>query len=295
MNNPADARRARLHLLIATLLWSTSGAFTKVLTKPSALHLDSPTLNPVQIACLRVLFAGLALSFTLPGKKLTFRPLMIVMILSFAVMNSLFVFATAKSTAANAIFLQSTAPLWMYLASITLLGEKASRHNTIAVLLGMMGIGVIIAGTSDNAELRVVMLALLSGFLYACVVICLRAMRDVASEWLTVQNHLIGGLVVLPFVIWVWPATPSWEQWIVLVIYGVLQMGLPYLLAARSLRHLSPQEVATIMLVEPILNPIWAFLISGEEPGGWTLVGGAFILGALVWRYWPRRRSLRSE
>jgi drug/metabolite transporter (DMT)-like permease len=66
-------------------------------------------------------------------------------------------------------------------------------------------------------------------------------------------------------------------------------MALPYWLMARSLKVVSPQEAGTISLLEPLLNPLWAYLVSGEQPSLYTLAGGAFILGALAWRYWPRR------
>jgi drug/metabolite transporter (DMT)-like permease len=76
-----------------------------------------------------------------------------------------------------------------------------------------------------------------------------------------------------------------------LFLFGSLQMGLPYWLVARGLRSVSPQEAGAITLLEPILNPIWAYLVSGEIPDKFTWIGGGFIVGALLWRYWPRDRS----
>src|SRR5262249_40544494 len=130
-----------------------------------------------------------------------------------------------------------------------------------------------------------------SGLAYAGVLICLRVLRGVSSRWLTVWNHLWGGLVLAPFLVLLQP--PTLSQFVVLFLYGSLQMGLAYWLVARGLRVATPQEAGTIMLLEPILNPLWAYLVSPktEAPDVWTLVGGAVIVGALAYRYWPVRRG----
>ena len=116
---------------------------------------------------------------------------------------------------------------------------------------------------------------------------------NAASRWLTVVNHLFGGLVLIPLVFDM--ASPSAAQFAVLFFYGGVQMGLPYWLVARGLRSVSPQEAGTITLLEPILNPLWAYLIAKEVPSQFEWIGGAFILGALAWRYWPRRSPKTSS
>lgn len=277
----------RLCIVLAALLWSTSGAFTKVLTRDTALGLNDPAVAPLLIACLRVLFAGLVLVPLLRGRDLSFRPLMLIMVACFALMNASFVSALALGTAANAIVLQYTAPLWMFLASIWLLGEKADARGLAAFAVVLVGIGVIVAGGWQGGELPVVGIALVSGLAYAGVVICLRVLRDASPRWLTVLNHLCGGLILVPFIYHLpWP-TPA--QLVVLFVYGAVQMAIPYWLMARALRSISAQEAGMITLLEPLLNPLWAYLVSGERPEHYTLLGGACILAALTWRYWPRK------
>ena len=115
----------------------------------------------------------------------------------------------------------------------------------------------------------------------------LRVLRGASSRWLTVLNQLAGGVALVPLV---WSlGVPTPEQLAVLFVYGAAQMALPYWLVARGLRTVSPQEAGTITLLEPLVNPLWAYLVSGETPGWPTVAGGAFILGALAWRYWPRQ------
>ena len=292
--------QGRLCIALAAVLWSTGGAFTKVLTQDTFAHLNEPPLAtlewggyqlPVQIACYRALFAALVLLPTLRRKDLAFRPPMIWMALSFAAMNALYITAMALGTSANAILLQYSAPLWMYLAAIFLLGERADRRGSIALAFGLAGIAIIVLGGWTDGDPTVIVIALGSGVTYAGVLLGLRVLRALSSRWLTVWYHLLGGLVLVPFLIALRP--PTVAQFITLFFYGSVQMGLAYFLVARGLRVVSPQEAGTITLLEPILNPIWAYLVSPrtEVPSVWTCVGGAVILGALAWRYWPRRRG----
>lgn len=294
---PASAVHGRWCILFAAVLWSLSGAFTKALTTPTFLGVNEPTLEPfvlagkdvpVQIAFYRAFFAGLVLVPTLRRGDLQIRPLMFVMVLCFGLMNASFISAQALGSSANAILLQNSAPMWMYLVSIYWLGEKADRRGTICLILGMLGIGLIIAGGWTEGEMLVVGIGLFSGFTYAGVILGLRMLRDVSSSWLTVWNHLLGSLILLPFVLMLHP--PSWQQFIVLFLFGGIQLGLPYWLMARGLRTVSAHEAGAITLLEPILTPVWAWLISGETIGPWTFAGGAVILGALAYRYLPRRK-----
>lgn len=279
--------QGRLCVVLAAVLWSLSGAFAKVLTRPTPLGLDAPPVSPLAMACYRVLFAGLVLLPTVRRRDISFRPMMLVMVASFAVMNRLFVYALAEGTAANAILLQYTAPLWMYLASVWLLGEPPDRRSRTALAVGLFGVAVIVGGGWGSERPSVVAAGLASGVAYAGVVLCLRVLRAASSRWLTLQNHLVGGLVLLPLA-WSGPQ-PTLPQLGVLFLFGALQMGLPYWLVARGLRSVSPQEAGAITLLEPILNPLWAYLVAGETPTPATAAGGAFILGALAWRYWPSR------
>jgi drug/metabolite transporter (DMT)-like permease len=283
----------RLCIVLAAVLWSTSGGFTKLLTQPTALHLDEPRLTGLQIAFARVSFAGLILAPLVRRRDVVFRPAMLATAVSFAAMNALFVSALAAGPAANAILLQYTAPMWMYLFSVWWLREPADRRGAVSLAIGMVGVAAIVGGgffdSRQVGQLPVIVLALGSGVTYAGVLVGLRFLRDVSSLWLTVFNQVVSAAVLLPFV---WSGTlPSAEQIVVLMMYGSLQLALPYWLVARGLRRVSPQEAGTLTLLEPVLNPLWAYLVSPatERPSIWTLAGGFFILGALAYRYWPLR------
>jgi len=285
----------RLCILLAAILWSLSGAFTKALTQPTVFGVDKPAIEPlqlgsvnvpIQLAFYRAFFAGLVLLPTLRRGDIRIKPMMFAMLLCFALMNASFISAQALGTAANAILLQNSAPLWMFLVSVYWLGEKAERRGAISLFVGMLGIGVIIVGEWTGGSLLVVAIGLLSGLTYAGVILGLRILRDLAPAWLTVWNHLLGSLVLLPFVILLEP--PSWQQFGTLFLFGSIQLGLPYWLMARGLRTVSAPEAGALTLLEPILTPVWTFFVAGETPQVWTFVGGAVILLALAYRYWPR-------
>ena len=283
--------RGRILIVIAAILWSLSGAFTKVLTQESSFQMGPAPVAGLQIAFFRALFAGLSLVPVLRPAAISFRPMMLVMVLCFAVMNALFVLAMVWGKAANAILLQYTAPMWMYLASIWWLGERPDRRNSIALVIGLLGIAVIIWGGWQEAQILVVAIALGSGLAYAGVILCLRVLRGASAPWMTVLNHLCAAFALLPLLWFIWPPTPSIEQLLTLFLFGAIQMAFPYWLMARGLRVVSPQEAGTITLLEPLLNPVWAYLVAPrtEVPSLYTFFGGAFILGALAWRYWPKR------
>jgi len=274
--------RARLCVLLAALLWSTSGAFTKILREDTVFHLNQPTMEALPIAFYRALSAAAIVWPFLRRRDLSFRPMMVFTALTFAVMSALFVTALASGTAANAIYLQYTAPMWMYLACVLWLKEPADRVGFVAVLIGLVGVASIVVGGWQRDNLTVVAIALGSGLTYAAVLIGLRVMRESAPRWLTAVNLTTTALFLLPFAcLQPWP---SWPQLGVLFLYGSLQMALPYWLIARGLKRVSPQEAGTLTLLEPLLNPVWAYLVSPktETPDGFTLAGGALILVALL-------------
>lgn len=286
----------RLAIALAALLWSLGGAFTKILTQDTFLGLHQPPLAtlrlgerdfPIVIACWRVLFAGLMLLPGLRWSQVTLRPAMIVMAAVFAVMNITFISAMALGTAANAILLQYSAPLWMVLASVLLLGEKADRRSWIALAVGLTGVAVIVGGGWRASDPLVLGLGLASGLTYATVLLFLRFLRSESARWLTVWNMLCSGLILLPLTLHL-PA-PTLPQFIFLAAFGGIQLGLAYLLMAYGLRTVGPQEAGTIVLLEPILNPLWAYLVSPatDTPDAATFAGGMLVVGALAFRYWP--------
>jgi drug/metabolite transporter (DMT)-like permease len=110
-------------------------------------------------------------------------------------------------------------------------------------------------------------------------------LRSASSRWLTVLNHLCSGIALGLFDDFSQPISAA--QILFLFLFGAIQMGLPYWLMARGLQSVSPQEAGALTLLEPILVPVWAYLVAREVPGTYTFLGGGLILAALFWRYMP--------
>ena len=284
----------RIQVLLAAVLWSLSGWFSKLLTLPTSFHLNSPELDPLVIASLRVLFGGLVLAPLIRPADIRFSWGILFTALIFTAMSATFLIATVQGKSANAVLLQYTAPMWLYFAGITFLKEPTEWRANVSLWAGVAGIALIVAGGWQEGQAKAMGLALFSGICFAGVLICLRMLRNDSAVWITVVNHLVAALVC-GILAWLMMSEghsmPTVPQLITLFLFGSIQMGLPYLLMTRGLRTVRSQEAGTLCLLEPLLNPLWAWLLVPEHEslGPMTLLGGGIILSALAWRYWPRK------
>jgi drug/metabolite transporter (DMT)-like permease len=281
---PAAFRHGRWLILAAALLWSSSGLFAK-----ATIFDDWPKESRGMIlAFWRALFAGMLI---LPAvRRPHFRWAMAPMAVCFALMNATYLSAVVLTKAANAIWLQSTAPLWIFLAGAVFKTGDFNRRDLTPLACGLVGVATILAFEVRGQGQAGIACGLASGVFYAGVVLSIRRLRDEDSAWLVAVNHLTAAVAMLPYVVYVgiWPSP---VQLAVLAAFGFFQMGLPYLLFARGLRSISSQEASLITLLEPVLMPIWVYLAWSEQPDWWTLLGGGLILIGLLVRYGRRSVS----
>src|SRR5262249_13985757 len=160
------------------------------------------------------LFAGLLLTPLLRRRDLTFRPAMVWMALSFAVMNALFVSALSLGKSATAILLQYTAPMWVLLIAVCFLGAPTERKGVLPVIGGLLGTGIIMAGGWGDEPPAVFWLGLGSGATYAGVLIGLRVLCAESSTWLTIINCLTGAAAsaILWWLLAKEHTMPTWPQ-----------------------------------------------------------------------------------
>jgi drug/metabolite transporter, DME family len=267
-----DLDRGRLAILLAALLWSLAGVFIKFLE-----------IHPLTIVFYRSFFASLVFVPFLKSSEFRFNGPMLVSVISYTAAITAFVSANKLTTAANAIVLQYTAPVLVYLFSRLVLGEKISTPNALALAVSMVGVGLISVDNAGEPEMSGVMLALLSGVLFAIYMVNLQRLREFSAIYLTWVNNLVCALLILPFA--KARLALSTDQLVIVAIMGGVQLGLPYFLFSKGLRTIPLQEAALIALIEPVLNPVWVALTVGEIPSFATLVGGAMILAALAVRY----------
>jgi drug/metabolite transporter (DMT)-like permease len=282
MTNPSsyppaqrDIARGRWLILAAAFLWSLAGVFIKFLD-----------LHPLTIVFYRSLFASLVfLPFVRPS-QLRISPAVVLSVLSYTAAISAFVAANKLTTAANAIVLQYTAPVFVFLFSRLVLGEKISRLNGLALGVAMLGVAIISFDSAGEPEMAGVLLALLSGVLFAAYMINLGRTKNVSPVYLTWINNLVCALLL--FLIVKSRLGLSLNQAMILAVMGAVQLGMPYFLFSKGLQTVSVQEASLIALIEPVLNPLWVALTVGEIPSRATLAGGAMILLGLGLRYlWP--------
>lgn len=265
---------------LAAVLWSSSGLFAK-----ATVFADwPPETRGVLLAFWRALFAGLLL---LPAvRQPRWDRKLLPLCAAFAAMNVTYLSAMTLTTAANAIWLQSTAPWWVFLLGVVVLREPFAKAERVPLVVGGIGLVVILAFELQGQARGGVLCGLVSGLTYAGVVMSLRALRGLDTVWIVALAHLVTAAMIFPFIVYqgVWP---NRVQLPVLAAFGLLQMAVPYVLFARGLRTITSQEATVIGLLEPILLPVWVYLAWGEAPAPWTIVGAALILLGLVLRYAP--------
>jgi drug/metabolite transporter (DMT)-like permease len=271
----SNIARGRLLIVSAALLWSLAGVFIKFLDVP-----------PLTIVFYRSFFA--CLIFTPFVRRADWRisgPVGLS-VLTYSAAISAFVSANKLTTAANAIVLQYTAPIFVFLFSRIVLREKVTKLNGLALSAGMLGVAVISLDSAGEPEMAGVLLALLSGLLFAAYMINLRRTYNVSPIYLTWINNAVCALLLLLVV--KSQLVLTWNQLGILAVMGAVQLGLPYFLFSKGLQSVSLQEASLIALIEPVLNPIWVAVTVGEIPSTATLTGGGMILMGLGVRYiWP--------
>jgi len=280
-----SVERARIQAVLAAVLFSTGGAGIKV-----------EAFDGLQVSSLRSGIAAVAL-LAFMGARLTWSVPVLLAGVVYAATLTLFVLSTKLTTAANAIFLQSTAPFYLLLLGPIVLRERFERGDVwyltalaAGVFLCFWGQPTVTATAPDPVRGNI--LGVLCSVAWAFTLVALRYIeRDHSSSGVGLSAVTIGNaiacLVALPFA-WPFP-TASAGEWGTIVYLGVGQIGVAYLCLTAAIRHLPALEVSLLLLIEPVLNPVWTWLLRGEHPGSWTIAGGAIILTATA------VRSLRAD
>jgi drug/metabolite transporter, DME family len=281
-------RRARLEIVLAALLFSTGGAAIK-----------ATTLSGFEVAGIRSAIAAIALVALVPAARRGYTLRAAGVGLAFAGSLVLFVSANKLTTSAASIFLQSTAPLYVLLLGPWLLRERASRADL--VLMVPVAVGLLLVFFNTGAAVRTApdpfrgnVLALLSGVTWAFAIMGLRWMseqRGGSPMAAAVLGNVFAALFCLPFLRSLSLVTPG--DWAALAYLGIFQVAGAYFFLTNGVRGLPAIDVALLLLVEPALNPVWAWIVHGERPTLLALAGGALILGSTGVKAWVDARVPR--
>lgn len=255
---------------LCALLWSTGGLFIKIVS-----------WNPFALAGVRSLLGGICILIYLRRPRFTWSFAQIAGALCYAGCMIGFVSANKLTTAANAILLQYTAPLYAAVFGWIFLKEKASILDwvTIAVVVGGMALFFMdklsLGGMQGN------LLAIASGVFFAGAIVAFRAQKDGSSLESILLSHAVTFAVSIPFL---WTSWPSLAGWGGLAFLGVFQIGISSILLSYGMKHVTALQSLLTAVIEPIFNPLWVFLVIGERPGPRALAGGAIILVAVTTR-----------
>jgi len=294
MHEPSHAERriGALLVIAAATLWSTGGVGVKV-----------AVAEPMVIAGLRSLFAlvfmSVVLAITLKKSAagldvvvaLLRRPLVWAAAASYALMVVCFVLSARRTTAANAIFIQYTAPVYVATLGGPLLGERVTRRDLFAIGACLVGMALTFGGELGGGRAAGNVLAIFSSFGFAGLPLLLRLdqRKLLAADGVALAGHAplvamalgnaLAALVALPAII----AHPiagdtATRTYLVLAALGFFQIGLPYVLYATAVRRLRALESSLLATIEPVLNPVWVVLATGETPTPLAIAGGAIIV-----------------
>jgi len=269
----------RMQILGAALLFSTGGAAIKACS-----------LSNWQVASFRSGIAAIAMLMVLPGSRKFLHPRTLLVGAAYASTMVLYVSANKLTTAANTIFLQSTAPMYVLLFGPWLLRERVRRADLLLTLSLGLGMALFFVGiepprVTAPAPFEGNLLGALAGLMWALTLVGLRWLGRAddergSAEASVVAGNLIACLACLPLALPV--ASSSTMDWTLVFYLGVFQIGLAYIFLTRGVRHVPALEISLLILLEPVLNALWAWLVHAERPGPWSLAGCTVILTATL-------------
>jgi drug/metabolite transporter (DMT)-like permease len=262
-----------LFILAAALLWSTGGLFIKW-----------TTLSGLELSFWRSLFAIFTVAFFTRHEGFGLNRVTAVASFLYAVLLILFVLATKATTAANAIFLQYTAPVYLLVLEPLIYKEKFRSRDLITVLVCLGGMALFFVGQLRPQDIEGNIFALASGLCFAIYFLLLRhpRAREVNRASSVIYGNTLAVLMTAPWGLAALGSLTAHDLTGVAYL-GVVQLGIAYTLftvgMARGVRSL---DAGIVCYIEPVLNPVWVFLVLGERPSAWALLGGTIITAAVI-------------
>lgn len=252
-------------MLIATaVLWSTGGILIK-----------SVDWHPLAISGVRSAIAAVMILAYLRRPRFSWSAAQIGGALTYAGTVILFVTATKLTTAANAILLQYTGPIWVAIFGKSFLGEKTTRLDWLMIGAVLTGMALFFLDRLSTGGMAGNIAAIGAGLAFGWFILFMRKQKDQSTIETPLLGNIIAAVIGIPFM---FGPTPDVAGWAALGALGVVQLGLSYILFAAAVKHASALDSILVPTIEPLLNPIWVFLLLGERPGSWALIGGAIVL-----------------
>ncbi|MEE2876329.1 MAG: EamA family transporter [Candidatus Neomarinimicrobiota bacterium] len=252
-------------LIITAVLWSTGGFLVKGIE-----------WHPLAIAGMRSFIAATVILLLIKKPELTWSLPQLGGALCYTATVILYVLANKLTTAANVVLLMYTAPIYVIIFGPWFLRERATRRDWLAVGAVMCGIVIFFFDRFSTEGLIGNLLAVLSGMTFAWMTLFLRRQKRGSPTESVFLGNVLATIIGLPFLLS--EKLPEIDGLLMLILLGVFQLGISYVLYTKAIQKVRAFEAVLITMLEPILNPIWVFLLYGEMPGRWAIVGGVIVL-----------------
>lgn len=283
-------RKGLILISLTAFLWSSSGLFIKILS-----------LDAFQILFYRSSIAAMTIFIVsmMRNKKLVFEKDLIsnLCAISFALILILFVTSNKLTTAANAIFLQFTAPLYLLFLEPIFLKTKFNKKNLITVVICIFGMTLFFFGKLEVGNIFGNIIAILSGVSFAFFSLFLKWKKQLHQTPNTLNNVIVGNIIVaffcIPFVFD--KLTINFTEASILIYMGVIQIGISYIIFNEGIKYVSATESMIIAMLEAIFNPIWVFLGVGEKPSLFAVAGGIIILSAILFHNFVLKKPEKDK
>ncbi|WP_461207167.1 DMT family transporter [Clostridium sp. DL1XJH146] len=258
------------YLLITAILWSSGGVLIKLVN-----------WNSAAIAGSRSLFAAIFILFIIKKPTTNFNKVKIGGSLSYAGTLTFFVIATKITFSANAIILQYTAPIYILIYGTIFLKEKISLTDIVCMFVIFTGIIMFFIDDLSYGNSIGNFFGVLSGITFASMIIFMQKDKDNEQVNTVFWGNIIAFIITLPFM---FGEIPDLKSILGLIILGFFQIGLPYVIYTKAVNKVSALDAVLIPILEPVLNPVWVFLVLGERPGHFAIIGGIIVLIAVSFR-----------
>lgn len=282
LTRPLNRSKAVMLLVVVALMWSSAGVLIKLIP-----------WHPLAIAGARSAIAVIVFLLVVKKPKFTGSPSQIGAAVAYAVTVTTLVVATKMTTAANAVLLQYTAPIYVAFFSALFLKERITRLDIITVVIVFGGMILFFLDELSLHNFVGNLYGVISGISFGAFAVLLRTQKDGSP----LESVLLGNLLTSICSVFILLRQPAmeWTGWVALLALGVLQMGIPYILYCLAIKSVTALDTVLIPIIEPILNPVWVFLMLGEAPGPRALLGGVLVLCMVTMRcllpLWQRKNS----
>jgi drug/metabolite transporter (DMT)-like permease len=270
--NPASIPPAAF-VFFGVLLWSTGGLFIKL-----------TSLDAYQVTFFRSFLAAATVAVLTRKSGFRINGFGLLCSVFYATLLFLFVWATKMTTAANAIFLQYTAPVYILILSPFVIGEKFHLRDLLTILVCLGGMGLFFVGKLEISDYQGNFAALASGLFYGLYVMLLKHPRgrELNPNIAVIYGNLLLAVITLPAGVSAVPIMGGFDLLCVSFL-GIVQIGVAYILFIKGVTlGTRPLDASIIGFIEPLLNPVWVFFFYGERPSNWAVLGGVIIIGAVL-------------